>query len=72
MLKYDGQTLNVVFHDLKRTYNMEIIVDDQGILDQPWVTTIDNLSQDTIIRLICASFNLSYTKDGDVYRLAGK
>ena len=72
VLKYDGQTLNVVFHDLKRTYNMEIIVDDQGILDQPWVTTIDNLSQDTIIRLICASFNLSYTKDGDVYRLAGK
>jgi transmembrane sensor len=72
VLKYDGQTLDVVFNDLKRTYNMEIAVDDQGILEQPWVTTIDNLSQDTIIRLICASFNLSYTKDGDVYRLARK
>ena len=72
VLKYAGQTLDVVFNDLKRTYNMEIVADDQGILEQPWVTTIDNLSQDTIIRLICASFNLSYTKDGDVYRLARK
>lgn len=72
VLKYDGQTLDVVFDDLKRTYNMEIIADDQGILEQPWVTSIDNLSQDTIIRLICVSFNLSYTKDGDVYRLEKK
>jgi hypothetical protein len=28
--------------------------------------------QETIIRLICTSFNLSYTKDGDVYHLSKK
>jgi len=33
---------------------------------------IDNVTQDTIIRLICATFNLSYTKDGNVYHLAKK
>jgi ferric-dicitrate binding protein FerR (iron transport regulator) len=72
LLKYDGQTLDVVFHDLKRVYNMEIIADDQEILELPWAITIDNQSQDTIIRLICASFILSYTKDGNVYHLRKK
>lgn len=72
LLMYDGQTLDVVFHDLRRVYNMEIIADDKEILDLPWAITIDNQSQDTIIRLICASFILSYTKDGDVYHLKKK
>lgn len=72
LLTYDGQTLDVVFHDLKKVYNMEIIADDIEILDLPWAITIDNQPQDTIIRLICASFTLSYTKDGDVYHLKKK
>jgi len=72
LLKYEGQTLDVVFHDLKRIYNMEIIADDKEILNLPWAITIDNQSQDTIIRLICASFILSYTKDGNVYHLRKK
>jgi ferric-dicitrate binding protein FerR (iron transport regulator) len=72
LLTYNGQTLNVVFHDLKKVYNMEIIADDKEILDLPWAITIDNQPQDTIIRLICASFTLSYTKDGDVYHLKKK
>ncbi len=72
LLTYDGQSLDVVLHDLKRVYNMEIIADDKEILDLPWAITIDNQSQDTIIRLICASFILSYTKDGDVYHLKKK
>ena len=29
-LLYDGQTLDVVFRDLKRVYNMDIIADDPG------------------------------------------
>lgn len=72
LLVYDGQTLDVVFRDLKKLYNMEIAADDPDILNQPWTISIDNQSQDTIIRLICASFILSYTKDGNVYHLAKK
>jgi transmembrane sensor len=72
LLVYDGQKLEVVFSDLKRVYNMDIIAEDPGILEYPWTSPIDNSSQDTIIRLFCTSFNLSYTKAGTVYHLAKK
>ncbi len=68
-LQYNGQKLDVVFHDLKRVYNMDIIADNPEILEYPWTSPIDNQSQDNIIRLICASFNLNFTKDGNVYHL---
>jgi transmembrane sensor len=71
-LIYDGQTLDIVFMDLKRVYNMEIIADDPAILRETWTSPINNQPQDTIIRLICASFNLSYSKDGNVYHLSKK
>ncbi len=70
LLVYDGQTLDVVFRDLKRVYNMDIVADDPDIITNTWTSPIDNQTQETIIRLICASFNLSYTKDGSVYHLA--
>ncbi|HNW57127.1 MAG TPA: FecR domain-containing protein [Bacteroidales bacterium] len=72
LLVYDGQKLDVVFKDLKRVYNMEIIVDDPAILENKWTSPIDNQPQDTIIRLICASFNLRYVKDGNVYHLTNE
>ena len=71
-LDYSGQKLSVVFKDLKRVYNMDIVADDPLILENPWSSPIDNSSQETIIRLICTSFNLSYTKDGNVYHLYKK
>ncbi|HKK42445.1 MAG TPA: FecR domain-containing protein [Bacteroidales bacterium] len=71
-LEYSGQKLSVVFKDLKRVYNMDIVADDPSILDNPWTSPINNLSEDTIIQLICASFNLGYTKDGNVYHLYKK
>jgi transmembrane sensor len=72
-LVYNGETLEVVFRDLKQVYNMEIIADDPAILNETWTTSpIDNKSQETIIRLICATFNLSYSKDGDIYHLVKK
>jgi ferric-dicitrate binding protein FerR (iron transport regulator) len=71
-LVYDGQTLDIVFRDLKRVYNMEIIADDHSILNETLHSTIDNTSQDTIIRLICQSFTLGYSKDGDIYHLVRK
>jgi transmembrane sensor len=72
LLVYNGQKLDVVFTDLKRVYNMDIIADDPSILENTWVSPIDNQPQETIIRLICTSFNLSYVQDGNVYHLSKK
>jgi ferric-dicitrate binding protein FerR (iron transport regulator) len=72
LLVYNGQTLDIVFKDLKRVYNMDIVAEDSSILENRWTSPIDNKSQETIIRLICASFNLSYSQDGNVFRLAKK
>jgi ferric-dicitrate binding protein FerR (iron transport regulator) len=72
MLTYDGQTLDIVFRDLKRVYNMEIIADDPSILREIWTAPINNQAQETIIRLICYSFNLGYKKEGNVYHLSKK
>jgi len=71
-LVYDGQSLDIVFKDLLRVYNMTVVADDPDILKETWTSPIDNQSSETIIRLICASFNLSYTKEGDVFHLAKK
>jgi transmembrane sensor len=73
VLVYNGQTLDIVFRDLKRVYNMDIVADDPEISDLPWVSPpIDNQPQETIILLICRSFTLSYAKDGSVYHLSKK
>jgi ferric-dicitrate binding protein FerR (iron transport regulator) len=69
-LEYSGQKLSVVFNDLKRVYNMDIVADNPLILENPWHSPIDNVDEKTIIRMICTSFNLSYTKDGNVYHLS--
>lgn len=68
-LVYDGQKLDIVFRDLKKVYNMEIIADDPEILNKTWTSPIDNQPQETIIRLICASFNLNFTKIENTYHL---
>lgn len=72
LLKYNGQKLDIVFADLKRVYNMNIVADDSLILDNMWTSPINNQQEETIIRLICTSFNLNYTKDGSVYHLSQK
>jgi ferric-dicitrate binding protein FerR (iron transport regulator) len=72
LLVYDGQTLDVVFRDLKKVYNMDIVADNPDILANTWTSPIDNQPQEIIIRLICTSFTLSYTKNGNVYHLAKK
>ena len=71
-LDYTDQKLSIVFNDLRRVYNMEIVADDSLILDYPWHSPIVNSSEETIIRIICTSFNLGYTKDGNVYHLSKK
>jgi transmembrane sensor len=71
-LVYTGQKLDVVIKDLKRVYNMDIVADDPSILENPWSSPIENGTQETIILIICRSFNLSFTKEGDVYHLVKK
>lgn len=69
ILVYDGQTLETVFNDLRKVYNMEIVADDPAILRNTWTSPINNQPQETIIRLICTSFNLNFTKVGNTYHL---
>lgn len=72
LLIYDRQTLDIVFKDLKRVYDMDIIADDPKILKNPWTSPIINQPPEKIIRLICTSFGLGYTKDGNAYHLFEK
>ena len=44
LLVYNGQKLDVVFNDLKRVYNMDIVADDPDILENTWTSPIDNQS----------------------------
>ena len=69
---YEGEKLNEVFDDLKRIFNIEITAADPEILTEPITGNWDNDSHETIIRLICTTFNLSYKKDGSVYHLVKK
>jgi transmembrane sensor len=69
-LVYDGQKLDVVFADLKRVHNINVVSEDPDILNQTITTIFDQQPQDTIIRIICTTFNFSYTKDGSVYHLS--
>lgn len=71
-LVYEGQKLDVVFNDLKKMYNIEIITSDPEILNLPIATSFNNEPHETIIRVICTTFNLSYNKDGNVYHLRKK
>ena len=71
-LVYNNETLDVVFNDLKRVHNMDISIDDKSILENRWTSQIDNQSRETIIQLICISFNLNYTQDGNKYHLVTK
>jgi ferric-dicitrate binding protein FerR (iron transport regulator) len=66
---YEGENLETVFNDLNRIFNIAITASDSAILNEPITGNWDNSSHETIIRLICTTFNLSYKKDGNVYHL---
>jgi ferric-dicitrate binding protein FerR (iron transport regulator) len=72
LLVYEGETLKKVFDDLKRVHNIYIASDDPVILNEKISTTFDKMPQDTIIRIICTTFNLGYQKDGNNYHLSRK
>jgi transmembrane sensor len=68
-LVYQGEKLENVFADLKRVFNINISADDPEINNNSLTTTFFSLPEDTIIQVICSSFNLRYQKDGSVYYL---
>jgi transmembrane sensor len=70
MLVYEGKTLNIVFADLKKVYNIDVAADDPEILNKTITAVFDNQPHETIIRIICTTFNLNYKKDGSVYHLS--
>lgn len=69
-LIYDGEKLSVVFADLRRTYNINIIATDPEIYDYRLTTQFDNQPRDTIIKVICTTFNLNSVREGETYSLS--
>lgn len=69
MLSYDGERLGVVFEDLKRTFNIEIKVADPEISEFRLTSPFEQQPQDTIVKLICTTFNLRFVREGDTYIL---
>ena len=69
MLIYDGERLGVVFEDLKRAYNIEIRVADPEINDYRLTSPFEQQPHDTIVKLICTTFNLRSVREGGSYIL---
>lgn len=71
MLRYNGERLGVVFADLKRSYNIDIVAADPSINDYRITTTFEfkDLPKDTIINIICTTFNLHSVMEGGTYSL---
>jgi len=60
----------VVFSDLKRSFNINIIASDPSINDFRLTTRFENQPHDTIVQVICTTFNLHSVKEGDTYILS--
>jgi len=69
ILTYDGERLGVVFTDLKRTFNIDIAAADPAINDYRLTSRFDNQPHDTIIKVICTTFNLHSVMEGGTYNL---
>ncbi len=72
LLVYTGERLSTVFADLKRVHNIDVIADDPDILNETISTTFDKLPQDTVISIICTTFNFRFNKEGQTYHLSRK
>jgi len=69
ILTYDGERLGVVFADLKRTFNIDITAADPAINDYRLTSRFDSQPHDTIIKVICTTFNLHSVREGGTYSL---
>ncbi len=69
MLVFDGERLETVFADLKRTFNISIVAADPVINEYRLTSPFVDQPHDTIIRVICTTFNLHSVREEGVYRL---
>ena len=69
MLIFDGERLETVFADLKRTFNISIEAADPVINDYRLTSPFVDQPHDTIIKVICTTFNLHSVREEGVYRL---
>ncbi|MFZ0473314.1 MAG: FecR domain-containing protein [Bacteroidales bacterium] len=69
ILTYDGERLGVIFADLKRTFNIDIVASDPAINDYRLTSRFDSQPHDTIIKVICTTFNLHSVMEGGTYNL---
>lgn len=69
-LNFDGERLVVVFRDLKRSFNINIIASDSSINDFRLTSLFENQPHDTIVQVICTTFNLHSVKEGETYTLS--
>jgi transmembrane sensor len=69
ILTYNGERLGVVFADLKRTFNIDIAASDPAINDYRLTSRFDSQPHDTIIKVICTTFNLHSVMEGGTYNL---
>lgn len=72
ILTYDGTSLDKTFRDLKRVHNIEVRVSDKAIFDKKISTTFDRQSPQTIISIICTTFNLEFEISDSIYYLSEK
>lgn len=72
ILTYNGEALEKTFTDLKRVHNINIVALQDDILQKRITTVFDNQAPDTILTMICKTFNLSFEKSGEIYYISGK
>jgi len=72
LLVYEDAPLSNLLPDLEKTYGIGITAEDPSILDYRITTTFDHDPAETIVNVICITFNIRYVKDGDNYRLMRK
>jgi ferric-dicitrate binding protein FerR (iron transport regulator) len=72
ILVFEGDSLGKVIRDLKRVHNINIETGNDEIRKLRVTSVFDNQSHETIIRIICTTFNLDYYKEGDKYILETK
>lgn len=71
ILTFDGDSLGKVFSDLQKVHNISIELEDETINERRLSSTsvFNKQSAETIIRIICTTFNLEYEKQGKVFYL---
>ena len=70
ILTYDGDRLEQVLIDLKRTHDIIVEVETDSILDKRITTVFKNNSPEVIIESICTTFSLTFENKEGIYYLS--